>query len=64
MIFTNNGKEPHFAGLAAVAPGKTFADVEAALTAPVSSSAPAGPPPFEEFAGIAPRIQDGGRRRR
>lgn len=60
MIFTNNGDEPHFAGLAAVAPGKTFADVQAALTAPVSSAAPSGPPPFEEFAGIA--TADPGRR--
>ena len=60
ITFTNNAKEPHFAGLAAVGPGKTFADVQAALTAPASSSARSGPPPFEEFAGIA--TADPGRR--
>ena len=40
--FTNNGKEPHFAGLARVAPGKTVDDVRAALVArlPRHRSAP------------------------
>lgn len=50
--FTNSGKEPHFAGLAKVADGKTFDDVKAALTAPPSDTPPSGPPPFEEFAGV------------
>jgi uncharacterized cupredoxin-like copper-binding protein len=49
--FTNNGKEPHFAGLAKVAPGKTVDDVRAALVAP-PSAAPTGPPPFEDYAGM------------
>ena len=53
ISFTNTGKEPHFAGVAAVRPGKTFEDVQAALTAPASSPPPPGPPPFEDVAGIA-----------
>ncbi len=50
--YTNRGKEPHFAGLARVAPGKSFEDVKAVMTAPTSAVPPAGPPPFEDFAGI------------
>lgn len=50
MNFKNEGKEGHFAAFAKVADGKTFADVKAALTAP-EGSAPAGPPPFTEWAG-------------
>jgi len=50
--FTNQGNEPHFAGFARVAPGKSFGDVEAAMTAPPPAEGPAGPPPFEDFAGI------------
>lgn len=53
MTYTNAGKEPHFAGFVKVADGKTFADAKAALTAPPSDAAPAGPPPFEEWAGAA-----------
>lgn len=49
ISFTNNGREPHFAGVAAVRPGKSFEDVHAALTASAPSP---GPPPFEDFAGI------------
>lgn len=49
--FKNNGKEPHFAGLAKVAPGKTVDDVRTALVAP-PSAAPTGPPPFEDYAGM------------
>lgn len=50
--FTNNGQEPHFAGFAKVATGKTFEDVKAALTAPPSTTPPAGPPPFEDTLGF------------
>ncbi|HEY3239372.1 MAG TPA: hypothetical protein VGL92_07410, partial [Acidimicrobiia bacterium] len=53
ISFTNSGGEPHFAGLAKVAEGKTFDDAKAVLTAPPSGTPPAGPPPFEEFAGAA-----------
>lgn len=35
-----------------MAPGRTFDDVRAALTAPPSPTPPPGPPPFEEFAGL------------
>lgn len=51
MTYTNAGKEPHFAAFVKVADGKSFADVKAALTAPPSATPPAGPPPFEEWAG-------------
>lgn len=50
--YSNRGKEPHFAGLARVAPGKSFEDVQAAMTAPPSAALPTVPPPFEDFAGI------------
>lgn len=50
MSYTNAGKEPHFAAFAKAAPGKTFADVKAALTAPPSATPPSGPPPFEILA--------------
>jgi uncharacterized cupredoxin-like copper-binding protein len=53
ISFTNSGAEPHFAGLAKVAEGKTFDDAKAVLTAPPSDTPPSGPPPFEEFAGAA-----------
>jgi uncharacterized cupredoxin-like copper-binding protein len=53
ISFTNAGKEPHFAGLAKVAEGKTFDDAKAVLTAAPSDAPPSGPPPFEEFAGAA-----------
>lgn len=52
FTFTNTGNEPHFAGLARVADGKSFEEVEAAMTAPPSADAPTAPPPFEDFAGI------------
>ena len=52
ISFTNKGKEPHFAGLAVVKPGRTFEDVQAAMTAPPQSGPPSGPPPFEDVAGI------------
>lgn len=53
LSFTNEGKEPHFAGLAKVAEGKTFDDAKAVLTAPPPDTPPAGPPPFEEYAAAA-----------
>lgn len=53
IVFNNRGKEPHFAGLAKVAEGKTFDDAKAVLTAAPSDAPPSGPPPFEEFAGAA-----------
>jgi uncharacterized cupredoxin-like copper-binding protein len=52
LSFTNTGQEPHFAGFAKVATGKTFEDVKAALTAPPSTTPPAGPPPFEDTVGF------------
>lgn len=58
LTYTNRGQEPHFAGFAKAAPGKTYEDVKAALTAPPSDTPPAGPPPFEEFAG-APTADPG-----
>jgi uncharacterized cupredoxin-like copper-binding protein len=58
LSFSNRGKELHFAGLAKAAPGKTYEDVKAALTAPPSDTPPTGPPPFEEFAG-APTADPG-----
>ncbi len=51
--YVNSGKEPHFAAFARPAPGKTFDDVKAALTAPQSAGPPPGPPPFEDVAGFA-----------
>ena len=59
MNYKNAGKEPHFAAFAKVADGKTFADAKAALSAPPSSTPPAGPPPFTEWAG-APTANPGG----
>lgn len=53
FTYKNIGKEAHFAGIAKVAAGKTYADVKAAITAPPSSAAPAGPPPFEDYGGLA-----------
>jgi hypothetical protein len=47
--YNNAGKESHFAAFAKIAPGKTFDDVKAALTAPPSDTPPAGPPPFEDL---------------
>ncbi len=48
VSFANVGREPHFAGFARVAEGKTFADAKAALTS-LSAPLPPGPPPFEEL---------------
>jgi uncharacterized cupredoxin-like copper-binding protein len=53
ISFTNAGQEPHFAGLAKVAEGKTFDDAKAVLAAAPSDAPPSGPPPFEEYAGAA-----------
>lgn len=53
ISFTNGGKEPHFAGLAKVAEGKTFDDAKVVLTAAPSDTPPSGPPPFEEYAGAS-----------
>lgn len=57
ITYSNVGKEPHFAGFARIAPGKTFGDVRAALLAPPPSSPPsappAAPPPFEDVGGLA-----------
>lgn len=50
--FTNAGQEPHFAGLARMASGKTFEDVKAALTTPPSAAPGPGAPPFEEVGGF------------
>ena len=60
FTFSNRGNEPHFVGLARVNEGRTFEDVRAALTAPLPSpgSAPAGPPPSEDFGGT-PTIHPG-----
>lgn len=52
VTFRNEGQEPHFMAFAQVADGKTFEDVQAALTAPPSDGGPSGPPPFVEQAGI------------
>ncbi len=52
ISFSNGGQEPHFAGLAKVAEGKTYDDAKAFFTAPADKP-PTGPPPFEEFAGAA-----------
>lgn len=57
--YANTGKEPHFAVFAKIAPGKTFADVKAALTTPPSATPPSGPPPFEEVAAF-PTADPGG----
>ncbi|MEX0790453.1 MAG: cupredoxin domain-containing protein [Actinomycetota bacterium] len=52
--FTNRGQEPHFFGLAAIPEGNTFDEVKGALTAaPPAEGPPTGPPPFEDFGGIA-----------
>jgi uncharacterized cupredoxin-like copper-binding protein len=53
LTFTNNGKEPHFAGLAKVLAGKTFEEVEASLAASPSGPPPSERPPYEEVAGLA-----------
>jgi uncharacterized cupredoxin-like copper-binding protein len=58
MNYKNEGLEPHFAAFVKVADGKTFADAKAALTAP-EGAAPAGPPPFTEWAG-SPTADPGG----
>ncbi|MFN2555405.1 MAG: hypothetical protein ABR592_00795 [Nitriliruptorales bacterium] len=60
ISFFNAGREPHFAGFAKVAPGKTFDDARAALTAPPGAVPPAGPPPLEDFGG-ASTIEPGAR---
>ena len=52
MTFRNEGTEPHLAVFAAIAPGKTFEEVTAAITAPPSPEPPTGPPPFTELAGF------------
>ena len=59
LSYLNAGKEPHFAGFARIAPGKTLDDVKAALTAPPSPTPPAGPPPFEDVLGF-PTADPGG----
>jgi hypothetical protein len=51
MALVNQGQEPHFAAFARPAEGKTLADVRAALTTP-PGAAPAGPPPFLEYAAL------------
>lgn len=53
ITFANAGREPHFAGIGRVAQGRTFADVEKALTSPPSAQPPPGPPPFEDIGGVA-----------
>ncbi len=58
LSYTNAGKEPHFVGFARPAPGKTMADVKAALSAPPSATPPPGPPPFQDVMGIP--TADGG----
>ncbi len=60
ISFSNAGREPHFAGMSKVAPGRTFNDVRAALTAPPAAAPPPGPPPFEDFGG-ASTIEPGSR---
>jgi len=51
--FTNAGKEAHVVGLAKIAEGKTIDDVKVVFSAPRSGAPPAGPPPFEEYAGVS-----------
>ena len=50
--FTNAGAEPHLAAFAAVAPGATFEEVKAAITAPPPETPPTQPPPFTDIVGI------------
>ncbi len=60
ISFTNVGREPHFAALAKVLPGKTFDEAKAALTAPPPDAPPPGPPPFEDL-GAVPTLDPGGK---
>ena len=53
MELVNNGREPHFAAFARPVEGKTTEDVRAALNGGAEgAAAPAGPPPFVEFAAL------------
>ncbi len=58
FAYTNEGKEPHFAGLAKPAPGKSIEDVKAVFTSPPPDGPPQGPPPFQEV-GIMPNADPG-----
>jgi uncharacterized cupredoxin-like copper-binding protein len=48
LAFTNQGKEPHFAGIVRIAAGRSLDDVKTFFSSP-----PSGPPPFEEIGGLA-----------
>ncbi len=50
VTFTNDGPQPHEAGLVKLADGVTIDDIKAALAAPTP---PDGPPPWTEVGGIA-----------
>jgi len=56
VLFDNTGKQPHFIVGAPLNPGKTIADVRKAV------KDESGPPPFDEKAGFATAVFDGGRR--
>lgn len=55
VLFTNSGKEPHFALAAPIKPGKTIEDVEKSL------KDESGPPPIIEDETVSTGILDGGR---
>ena len=54
LTFTNNGPQPHEAGIVKLAPGVTVDQVKGMFTASPAPSgeAPQGPPPFEDDGGI------------
>lgn len=54
LRFTNQGKEPHLAGIVKIGADTTLDDVKAFFSAP-----PSGPPPFEEIGGL-PTADPGG----
>lgn len=56
VLFTNEGKEPHFALAAPIKPGKTLADVRKSLQEEEAS----GPPPIIEKETVETGVLDGG----
>jgi hypothetical protein len=54
FTFTNNGPQPHEAGIVKLAPGVTVDQVKGMFTASPAPSGeqPQGPPPFEDYGGI------------
>jgi hypothetical protein len=55
VLFTNKGKEPHFALAAPIRPGKTFDDVRESIRTEE------GPPPIIEEETVSTGVLDGGR---